>query len=314
MAHVYLRTSLGGSRCECRRVAVHHDGDDGCELTDSGFGTTMGGLTCFCSIRIAHPSQLADGYRLAKRRRLVHPLPATVRRPLHADGYASPDSTPCQAERLTAVTPNPPRTASLAMAQTFSNSTTTSISFTIPSPTSVNLNTTDIIWAYSAQNPRSSALDARLVQHAASGYFVLPLLAALQAPATTTAGSSVPAGSANTQSAASGTPAVPEISLRPASITDGDAQITTTGDNRHLLLAHAVCGSLGTMVFIPLGVIIPRYARGLGTKRWWLPVHGVMNGLLGGVLVLITYIIARTTFHRHTSERSVHRVSPATAR
>ena len=199
---------------------------------------------------------------------------------------------------------NPPRIASLSTAHTSANSTTTSISFTIPSPpTNAFLNATDIIWAYSAQNPRSCAIDARLVQHAASGYMVLPLLSPLQAaPVSATASGPRTASSTST----------PEVSLRPATITNSaNEPITTsfTGRNHRLLVAHAVCGALATMVFLPLGVLIPRYARGLGTARWWLPIHGAVNGVLGGLLVLVAYTIGRSSFHRHAAaNNTVHRV------
>ena len=199
---------------------------------------------------------------------------------------------------------NPPRIASLSTAQTFANSTTTSISFTIPSPsTNALLNATDIIWAYSAQNPRSNAIDARLVQHAASGYMVLPLLSPLQvAPVSATVSGPRTASSTTT----------PEASLRPATITNSANEPITTSLSRHnhrLLVAHAVCGALATMVFLPLGVLISRYARGSGTARWWLPVHGAVNGVLGGVLVLVAYAIARSSFHRHAAaNNTVHRV------
>lgn len=49
------------------------------------------------------------------------------------------------------------------------------------------------------------------------------------------------------------------------------------------------------MVFLPLGVLIPRYARGLSGQRWWLPVHGAVNGVLGGALIIATYALSQQT-------------------
>jgi hypothetical protein len=76
-----------------------------------------------------------------------------------------------------------------------------------------------------------------------------------------------------------------------------------------------VCGALAAMVFLPLGILIPRYVRGLGTSRWWLPVHGAMNGTVGGTLILVAYAIARGSFHQHAADNNTaHRVRAEAAK
>ena len=77
-----------------------------------------------------------------------------------------------------------------------------------------------------------------------------------------------------------------------------------------MLICHVVCGALATMLFFPLGVLIPRYARGLGINRWWFPVHGAVNGVLGLVFVMAAFGIAVVHFEDDGGiMSSTHRVS-----
>ncbi len=46
-----------------------------------------------------------------------------------------------------------------------------------------------------------------------------------------------------------------------------------------VIVVHVVLGALATMLLLPTGVMIPRYARGLTTARWWFPVHMGVQGL-----------------------------------
>jgi hypothetical protein len=53
-----------------------------------------------------------------------------------------------------------------------------------------------------------------------------------------------------------------------------------------ILIAHVVCGAAATLVLLPLGVLIPRYARALSGRQWWFPLHIIVQ-LAGIVLALV---------------------------
>ncbi|CAD6578761.1 MAG: hypothetical protein TREMPRED_002264 [Tremellales sp. Tagirdzhanova-0007] len=63
-----------------------------------------------------------------------------------------------------------------------------------------------------------------------------------------------------------------------------------------LQIAHAVCGALGTLLFLPIGILIPRISRGLTTHRWWFPAHSIVNGLLGFAFITAAFGIAVANF------------------
>ena len=52
-----------------------------------------------------------------------------------------------------------------------------------------------------------------------------------------------------------------------------------TAYDYNVIKVHVILGSLATMLFLPLGILIPRYARGLSTARWWFPAHMTVQGL-----------------------------------
>ncbi|KAK4687769.1 hypothetical protein P7C73_g2349, partial [Tremellales sp. Uapishka_1] len=157
----------------------------------------------------------------------------------------------------------PPRVATLSSGLSFSNSTNTAITFTLPSNATVT-NSTALIWAYSTTNPGSSSTSATIVKHDASGNIKLALLTTLDTSATS-----------NTSPSPSTAPGVPSGSK--------------DGDMHGLYVAHAVVGSLATMFFLPLGILLPRYARGLTTARWWFPIHAAWQGLIAFALVIAAF-------------------------
>lgn len=63
------------------------------------------------------------------------------------------------------------------------------------------------------------------------------------------------------------------------------------------------------MLVLPLGTLVPRFARGLTTKRWWFPVHSAVNGIIGFGLVIVAFGIARSNFEREEGLDAAHRVS-----
>ncbi|OCF55017.1 hypothetical protein L486_07673 [Kwoniella mangroviensis CBS 10435] len=165
---------------------------------------------------------------------------------------------------------NPPRKATLLTSSSFSNFSTTSISFTLPSNSSA-ANSTNLIWAYGNKNPGSSSSStSSLAQHLASGNTQISLLANSLPNTTTTSG--------NGTSSTSNSP------------------ISAGGSSKKVLIAHVACGGVATMAILPIGILVPRISRGLTMQRWWFPVHGALNGLTAFGLIVAAFGIARANF------------------
>ncbi|KAL1404910.1 hypothetical protein Q8F55_008522 [Vanrija albida] len=62
------------------------------------------------------------------------------------------------------------------------------------------------------------------------------------------------------------------------------------------VLAHAVCGALATMLFLPSGVLAARVMRGLSPSRTWFAIHAVVQGVVGLGLVLAAAAIGWAKF------------------
>jgi hypothetical protein len=187
------------------------------------------------------------------------------------------------------VTSNPARTASLVAASTFANSTSTSITFTLPSDSgasATSLNQTQLIWAYSKNNPGSSQNTAGIVQHDSAGTMTLPLLATWNPQSSNSISSSGNSGSSD-------------------SGDSGDSG----SSSKTALLAHAICGSLAVLLFLPIGTLVPRIARGFSLHRWWFPTHGIVNGVIGSLLVAAAFIISKVSFDGGDGGGSSHPVS-----
>jgi hypothetical protein len=72
-----------------------------------------------------------------------------------------------------------------------------------------------------------------------------------------------------------------------------------------VLIAHVVCGAAATLVLLPFGVLIPRYARALSTGRWWFTLHMAVQ-IVGIILALIALA---TGFAQGGAEGAAHPVS-----
>ncbi|WWD18392.1 hypothetical protein CI109_102842 [Kwoniella shandongensis] len=182
----------------------------------------------------------------------------------NSDGSITLSQRSSKSNVMPTVVSNPPRKASLLTSSSFSDSTSTSITFTVPSSSNTT-DSTNIIWAYSTTNPKSSAVNANIVQHLASGNTKLNLLSTQPINSTT-------------------------------SSTSGSSSSSSTSGNRKALIAHVAVGAVATMAVLPIGIIIPRIARGLSTKRWWFPAHAAVNGLIGMGLVIAAFGIAVASF------------------
>ncbi|WWC70667.1 uncharacterized protein I206_104618 [Kwoniella pini CBS 10737] len=170
-----------------------------------------------------------------------------------------------------AVDSNPPRKATLLTSSSFSNSSSTSIAFTLPS--SSNTNSTNIIWAYGNKNPSSSdSGTSNIAQHLASGNTQIALLASQLPSSTSTNGTTSTTGNGS------------------------NSGNISNGVSKNILIAHVVCGASATMFILPIGILVPRLARGFTLKRWWFPVHGALNGLIAFGLIVAAFAIALANF------------------
>jgi hypothetical protein len=72
-------------------------------------------------------------------------------------------------------------------------------------------------------------------------------------------------------------------------------------DQRNIALIHAILGALAAMLFVPLGVLTPRLARGWGpaastsSHKWWLIAHATFNAL-GAAFVIAAFGYAANNF------------------
>ncbi|AFR95058.2 hypothetical protein C343_03148 [Cryptococcus neoformans C23] len=183
----------------------------------------------------------------------------------NSDGTITLSQREASSNVMPTVVSSPSRKASLKSSLSYSNSSSTSITFTVPS-NSFTTNQTSLIWAYSKKNPGNSAVNAMIKQHTASGNTELNLLSTLMNSTNTT-------------------------------VTSGaDSESPADSTSRQALIAHVACGAVATMALFPSGILVPRIARGLTGKRWWFPVHGVVNGLLGFGFVVAAFGIAKANF------------------
>jgi hypothetical protein len=72
-----------------------------------------------------------------------------------------------------------------------------------------------------------------------------------------------------------------------------------------ILVAHVVCGALATLLLLPLGVLVPRYARAMSKGRWWFPLH--MGVQLGGTALAIAALAIG--YQMGAAEGTAHPVS-----
>jgi hypothetical protein len=96
-------------------------------------------------------------------------------------------------------------------------------------------------------------------------------------------------------------PSMPDSSSSPAAVN-----IFPPTTVSRTLVAHVVCGALATLLLLPLGVLIPRYARALSKGRWWFPLH--MGVQLGGTALAIAALVIG--YQMGAAEGTAHPVSP----
>jgi hypothetical protein len=159
------------------------------------------------------------------------------------------------------VVPEPPRVASIDTSNTYSNSTRTELSFSMPSSGD---NQISVLWAMSRANPRNPSPDATLLQHAWRGLEFMNMDEEFDGSVVT------------------------EASPFPVH----GKTYKDNGRPSFVLIAHIVCGVFATMLALPGGVVVPRLTRGLTTSRWWFPFHAINQGVTALALVCAAFGVA----------------------
>lgn len=169
----------------------------------------------------------------------------------------------------------PPRQATIQTVNSFSNSSTTALSFSVPSN---GQNKTSVIWALSTTNPGKNDPATNLFQHTFRGLEFF-----------------------NLDQPYDGT-----VVRAPSPFPISSKTVRPDGRAAFVLIAHIVCGAIAVMMVLPGGVVVPRITRGLTTSRWWFQFHAINQGLTSLALVCAAYGIARSfggpidTRHRKT--------------
>ncbi|KAG2015526.1 hypothetical protein CC2G_008790 [Coprinopsis cinerea AmutBmut pab1-1] len=149
----------------------------------------------------------------------------------------------------------PPRVATLQNSLSVASGNNQRYVFDIPANGDTQQS---LIWAFSPVQPSSSDVDARLVQHTSQGTITLDL--------TRTTGGGTNGGSSD----------------------DAGESVPLTG-NQKTLLAHAVVATVGFLVILPIGALIPRYLRTFASG--WFKFHWIIQFILGGLAVVIGVIL-----------------------
>ncbi|KAL7412547.1 hypothetical protein BDY24DRAFT_442097 [Mrakia frigida] len=164
------------------------------------------------------------------------------------------------------VTSSPSSVATLETAQSLVDSSNSTISFSFDDTSAAAA--VSLIWAYSATNPSSSSASANLMQHRDAGTFSLDLSKALDGATPTSTG---------TATATSGPQSTQPSSSEPYT------------ELQRVLIAHAAFGGLGTMIFIPLGVVIARLLRTFWPR--WIVAHWVVHVVLSLPFIIIAFAL-----------------------
>ncbi|TEB38159.1 hypothetical protein FA13DRAFT_727346 [Coprinellus micaceus] len=172
----------------------------------------------------------------------------------NSDGSITLSQRQASREVEPSVVSSPPRVATLQDSLSVATGSNPKFVYTIPANSDTQQT---IIWAWSSIQPSSSAPDARLVQHTAQGTMSLNL--------------------ANVISGGSG-------SGSNSGSSSGAGALTS---RQKMILAHGIIATLGFILFLPIGALIPRYLRTFINGRTWFTTHWVVQFLLAGVTIVI---------------------------
>jgi hypothetical protein len=182
--------------------------------------------------------------------------------------WANSDGSVTMSQRLApglvepSVVSNPPRVASAQSALSVTSGTKQQYVFDIPANSDTQQT---LIWAFSAAKPTSAATDARIAMHVDQGRLTLDLTKTGSAGGSSGGGGSTAGGGS------------------------GGGSGTSPSSYEKVFLAHAVIATVGFLVVLPIGALIPRYLRTFTTG--WLKFHWGAQFVLGGLTVIIGVVL-----------------------
>jgi len=156
-------------------------------------------------------------------------------------------------EVMPTVVANPPRTATFASSLSVLSTSKPELAFTIPSNSDTSQT---VIFAFGTTDPKSSAVDAALVQHVDNGILKLDL--------------------------------TKQISSNTGSSTDSSSSIPLRGYQK-LIVGHAVLCVVGFLFLLPAGALFARYARTFMNN--WFQGHWILQFALAGPVILVGVIL-----------------------
>lgn len=182
----------------------------------------------------------------------------------NSDGTITLSQRKAPAEVMPTVDSSPPRTASAQSALSVLSGSNPKLVFTVPADS--NSQSSRIIWAFSSQNPGSSAKDATIVQHLDSGPTTLDLTKTLAMdskdptnPVSTIADASTGYGSGTTA----------PVAFSPPPLLPYEKYI----------IAHGIISVLAYLLLLPVGALIARYLRSF--SPFWFKLHWIIQWVLG---------------------------------
>lgn len=101
--------------------------------------------------------------------------------------------------------------------------------------------------------------------------------------------------------------AIPSQSMPASSASPAGVNVFPPTTVSRILIAHVVCGALATLLLLPLGVLIPRYARAMSKGRWWFPLHVGLQ--LGGTALAVAALAIG--YQMGAADGTAHPVSPS---
>lgn len=159
-------------------------------------------------------------------------------------------------EVMPTVVASPPRTATLAPSLSVLSTSKPELAYTIPSNSDTKQK---VIFAFGTTDPKSSAVDATILQHLDNGVLTLDLTKTLSS---STSGS--------------------------GSSTGSSGSIPLQGYQK-LIVGHAVLCVLGFLFLLPAGALFARYARTF--MRNWFQGHWILQFALAGPVIFVGVIL-----------------------
>jgi len=199
----------------------------------------------------------------------------------NTDGSITLSQRKTSAEVMPTVDPSPPRPATLETSLSSLTGSNPKLVYTIPSNGATSQS---IIWAFGATNPKSSAVDATLVQHLNSGPTSLDL--------------------SKTVSSTSKDPTNPIFAIGQASSGNSSGSSGSNGSNsgssgsfsfpllpfEKMIVAHGILSVIGFLFVLPAGALFARFLRTF-TNRWFKG-HWIIQFALAGPIIIAAFACA----------------------